>query len=858
MSAVTYDNPALPDDGAVVITGAGMITSLGPDRETTWRAVRDGRCGMGPLTAMEQPLPAGKDGGQAVDLPADFEPGKPREVRYLRRAILDALADAGVRGAAGERAPAAAPYAPERCGVLFGTTLHGMRAGGQYLRGNLYEPLRQFLAAHVLREAGRDLPFAGIAATTCSACSSSLGSIALGVTLLRSGQLDLVVAGGYDPVSEYVYAGFSSLRLVSEGPLRSFARGRTGMKLAEGYGVVVLERAGDARRRGMRTPLARVLGFGESADAHHLTQPHPRGDGAARAILAALSSAGLTPADIDLIAAHATGTPDNDAGEFAAFSRAFGEELSRIPVVGFKSHLGHTLGGAGVVELVLSAMALRDGVVPACANVRAEDVEFEGLNLSTSSRSARLRTSLNTSLGFGGANTCVILGREEGVTPPRVYPGQRAGVRGVSSPQSSIQNPQSGEPLTLTLSPGYRGEGTKAPARDVYITGVGVVLPGAVGNEAFARHLLSERPDRVTRDTGAVSDEAIAHLLNARRVRRMSQYVKVSLAATTVAFQDAAIIDVPAFAETCSAILGSTHGSANYCSDYYGQVVREGIPAANPMLFAEGVPNAAAAHLSLMLSLKGACQTIIGSRTAALDALRLAAARIACGEWERAVVSAGEEYCPLVNAAYRHCGLYAGADAADPFSRGAGFVTGGGAVTLVLESDRSMQARGPAAKPRGVVEACASAASFGERRQEIALAEQVLRELGNPASVITSANGTWIDRVEAAALRQVARSGAKPVVTSLYGYIAETFSVGPLAAVAAVLLTGRLPALFGPGPDGHDRVAPGRTAAGDRTSALARAGALQPLAGSFGVLCTDYVGLVSGCRVAPREGTGQF
>lgn len=796
-----------PDQSAdcesVVITGAAMITCLGADRETTWRAILDGRCGMGPLTALEQTLPAGKDGGQAVELACDGDADQAREVRYLRRAIRDALTDARLS------AVEESPYLPERCGVLFGTTLHGMRAAGQYLRSGSHDPLRQFLAASTLRGAGGELEgFTGLAATTCSACSSSLGSVALAVTLLRAGELDLVIAGGYDPVSEYVYGGFNSLRLVAEGPLRPFARGRCGMKLAEGYGVVVLERAADAARRGIGRPVARILGCGESADAHHLTQPHPQGDGAARAMLAALKSADLDPAQIDLIAAHATGTRDNDAGEFAALSRAFGDPLPNIPVVAFKSHLGHTLGGAGVVELILSAMALRDGMIPACANVKAEDVEFAGLNLSTGApKAARLRTSLNTSLGFGGANTCVILGSPAEIGRPTASP-RRSGDRG------NIR-------------------------RDVFVTGVGVVFPGAVGNNAFIARLNEKSPAPVTQDTGPLGDEAIAHLLNARRVRRMSEYVKLSLAATALAYRDAAIDDPASFSETCSAILGSTHGSANYSADYYGQIVREGISAANPLLFAEGVPNAAAAHLSLMLSLKGACQTIIGSRTAGLDALRLAAARIAAGEWDRAVVSAGEEYCPLVNETYRHCGVYAGEDCGTPFGGGNAFATGSGAVTLILESRASIVSRSSMSgggNPRGTVERCASAASFREKRAEVESVMRVLRDLGQPGAVISSANGTWIDRAEAAALRHGGSSaGNAATVSSIYGHLAETFSAGPLAAIAAVLLTGRIPALFGAGVSG-----------------LRTAGAMEETR-SFGVLCTDYTGLVSGCRVGVGE-----
>src|SRR5947209_19619490 len=146
------------------------------------------------------------------------------------------------------------------------------------------------------------------------------------------------------------------------------------MKLAEGYGIVIIERAADAERRRAK-PLAAVLGWGESADAHHLTQPHPQGDGAARAMAAAICRAELSAADIDLVAAHATGTPDNDASEFAALRRIFSDRLTQLPVIAFKSHLGHTLGGAGAVELVLSAMTPQVQTIPTCANITADDVE---------------------------------------------------------------------------------------------------------------------------------------------------------------------------------------------------------------------------------------------------------------------------------------------------------------------------------------------------------------------------------------------------------------------------------------------------------------------------------------------------
>ncbi|MDB5358148.1 MAG: putative 3-oxoacyl-[acyl-carrier-protein] synthase [Phycisphaerales bacterium] len=870
----------------ILITGAGLVTPLGLTRESTWEAVRAGRCGLGTLGAIEQPLPPESTGGQAPDLPETSDSAASREVRYLRHAINEALADAG------KSAPL--PHAPARCGFMLGTTLHGMRAGGRFFRSGDYAALAEFLAGATLRDAtqglfpvadtargmggspmsgcavGSALPnmptshgetfgraeptnadgttggppvprksfsydSAGFAATACSACSSSLGSIALAVSMLRSGRLDCVIAGGYDTISEYVYGGFNSLRLVAPGPLRPFTRGRQGMKLAEGYGIVVLERADDAAARGAKA-LATILGYGESADAHHLTQPHPEGEGAARAMHAALENAGVSAAQIDMIAAHATGTPDNDAGEFAALSRVFGTDLPRVPVVAFKSHLGHTLGGAGAVELILSALCLRDQIVPACPNVREEDVEFPGLRVSTgTARPAQIRATLNTSLGFGGANTCMVLGPapQRVAQPPSAVSsfdppaadhsrGRLCHISRESQPRAALPHRESQPEAVVPHRGPQPGAAVPHFASDVFITGVGVVLPGMIGNEAFSAALTSPQARRVTEDTGPIPESDIIALLNARRVRRMSEYVKLSLAATMLACRDAGIGDIPAFAGSCSALLGSAHGSTNYCEAYYGQIVKEGLAAANPMLFAEGVPNAAAAHLSLMLSLKGPCQTVIGSRTAGLDALALAATRIAAGEWDRAIVSAGEEFSPVVHGAYRHWGLHR-IDPAAPLATGA---IGCGAVTLVLESSRSMEARG--VKPRGRVLAATGPVPLP--RLCAARARDILHSLGEVSHVITSANGTWLDRLESLAIRR----GHTRVVTSLAEHVAETFSVIPLAAIAAVLLTGRMPKLMGNLP----MKAGIRPASGDERPE------------QFAVLCSDYTRMLSGALIA--------
>jgi 3-oxoacyl-[acyl-carrier-protein] synthase II len=749
----------------IVVTGVGLVTALGITAEETWRGVLAGKPALGQMPALEIPPPPEKGGYQAMDLPIDFAPKLEREARYLRWAIAEALKQAGI--------DQSLPYPAHRCGVALGTTLHGMRSGGQFLRDGNHAHLQNFMAGSTLQSAIAPFNLAGDAFTTCSACSSSLGSIALAITLLETHELDLVVTGGYDTVSEYAYGGFNSLRLVADGPLRPFSKNRQGMKLGEGYGILVLERAADAQQRGAKA-MVNIAGCGESADAHHLTQPHPQGQGAAAAINGALLRAELPASQIDLVAAHATGTPDNDAGEHAALANVFANRATPVPVVAFKSHLGHTLGGAGAVELILSAMALRDQTIPACANITAEDLEFTDIDVVTGvPRHAPIRATLNTSLGFGGANTCAVL-----TTPVEA--------RNIESGNREKQR--------------------------VFITGVGMIVPQAVGIEAFIERLSRENNPAWTTEYGPVAEGEFVHLLNARRVRRMSDYVKLSLAATALACTHAGIADLSSLDPTCPVLLGTAHGSATYCIEYYRQIVASGYPAANPMLFAEGVPNAAAAHLSLMLGLKGACQTVIGSRTAGLDALRLAWLRIASGQWDRAIVGAAEENVPLVNEAYRHAGLYAGSNDGPPFISRDGFNAGWGAVTLILESRAAMERR--SARALGRLENCSTLRL--DPHNPIKTIGVLLKNLDHPSTVLSSANGTWIDRVESAALH---RTGLKRTMWTLYGSVPELFSAGPLAAIARGICAPL------PGP--------------------------TPIA-SFGVLCTGYTGTVAGVRVTPH------
>lgn len=730
------DNPQTDD--RVVITGVGLVCGLGLDVRSTWTRVVQGHCAFRPLTALQSGAGEPRTGAQADDLPEALLDQPGREVVYLRRAVAEALEQAGLRRAR--------PCPPSRVAVVMGTTLHGMRHAGQFLRTGERKRLARFLAGSTVAELAREFDFVGPTTTLCSACASGLASVISGVTLLRAGLADVVIAGGYDPISEYAYGGFASMRLVSPGVLKPFSRHRAGMKLGEGYAAIILERAGGAGSRGV-APLAEVAGLGESCDAYHLSRPHPEGAGAAAAMRAALRTAGVAPPDISLIAAHATATAENDAAESAALSAAFGDALAEVRVVGFKSHVGHTLGGAGAVELVLSLTALREGVIPPTANVESGEAEFPGLRLAVGdARRAPLRHTLTSSLGFGGSNSCVVLRHPE---QPAAAPAARL-------------------------------------AHDVVITGIGVVLPGITGVEALVRHVFAAKPEAAPAAVGPIAPEVFADLLNAARVRRMTDYVKLTLAATGLALRDAGVSDPGEFGERCCAVLGTTHGSTLLTEKYYRQIVEEGLDAANPMWFAEGVPNAAAAHLGSTYGIKGLCQTAIGTRAAGMEALLIAFARIRAGVWERAIVGAADEHSLLVDDTYRELGLADRLTAAGA-SPSSGFWSGCGAVTLVLESGESARARG--ATPWAVVDAVA-ATRFSAPITAAAHVAELLTTLGRGRFVMGSAGGTWLDGVER---RASLRAGTVP--GGLHGRLGECFSAGPLAALATVLAAGRLPQL---------------------------------------------------------------
>jgi 3-oxoacyl-[acyl-carrier-protein] synthase II len=251
--------------------------------------------------------------------------------------------------------------------------------------------------------------------TISSACASGAHALGESLELIRRGVCHTVLAGGVEAtLTELCVSGFCAMRALStrnDAPAaasRPFESGRDGFVVAEGAGVLVVEELEHAKRRGAKV-YAEIAGYGASGDAHHLTAPHPEGEGMVLAMQSALESAGIAPSAVDHLNAHATSTPIGDAAEANAIRRVFGAHTNSVAVTAPKSMLGHTLGAAGGIESALLALTIARGLIPPTINQDAPDPNCDLNVVRTTARQTRVSVGLKNSFGFGGTNASLVL-----------------------------------------------------------------------------------------------------------------------------------------------------------------------------------------------------------------------------------------------------------------------------------------------------------------------------------------------------------------------------------------------------------------------------------------------------------------
>ena len=380
----------------VSLVAAGAVTPFGGDLDAFWSG-----------------LVTGSDGISAIErFPVDdLRVGRGGEIKKLRplpggRRVRSRATQLLLAAAEDLLARAAISAEPSRIAVVLGTALGGveeleraMAPGGRarHAVDALYDS-----PAHAL---ARRLGARGPVMTVGAACAAGATALGTGADLLRADVVDVVIAGGYDALCRFVMRGFDALRSLTRERVRPFDKRRSGLLLGEAAALVLMTR--DGATSGPR--LGRLLGHASASDGSHIAAPDASGRGLELAARTALDEAGLTPADVEFVSAHGTGTLVNDRIEADVLRRVLGRRASEIPVNSIKASVGHTMGAAAALEAVMCLMAGREGIVPKTLGLEEPDPACELDHVIGAPRTARPRISLSTSLGFGGCNAALVL-----------------------------------------------------------------------------------------------------------------------------------------------------------------------------------------------------------------------------------------------------------------------------------------------------------------------------------------------------------------------------------------------------------------------------------------------------------------
>ncbi|MER3401910.1 MAG: beta-ketoacyl-[acyl-carrier-protein] synthase II [Armatimonadota bacterium] len=405
----------------IVVTGMGLVTPLGLGIEPFWSGLIEGKRVIGPITHFDA-------SGYATRIAAEvkeFDPTQFMEKKDARRAArFIQFAIAATHMALEDAQLTLTPENAERIGVLIGSGIGGVDYMDSQMRVLVQQGpdrLSPFLSAMMIADMASgmvSIHFGVKGPNLCvvTACSTGADSIGQAMRAIAYGDAEVMIAGGSEAAIVPVGIGaFCAARAMStrnddpEHASRPFDAERDGFVMGEGCGVLILESLEHAQARGARI-YAELLGYGMSADAYHITQPDPEGDGARRAIQNALRDAGLQPTDIDYINAHGTSTRYNDAKETLAIKRVFGEHAYQLAVSSTKSVTGHLLGAAGAVEACACILAIQNQMLPPTHNYEHPDPECDLDYVPNTARPAKVRYVMSNSFGFGGHNSVLIFG----------------------------------------------------------------------------------------------------------------------------------------------------------------------------------------------------------------------------------------------------------------------------------------------------------------------------------------------------------------------------------------------------------------------------------------------------------------
>ncbi|MFS0839387.1 beta-ketoacyl-ACP synthase II [Paenibacillus sp. 1P03SA] len=403
----------------VVITGLGVMSSLGQEVDTFWGNLLAGKSGISAIESFDVSEYPTRIAASVKDFnPEDYI--DKREARRMDRFVQFAVA-ASINALKSSGLNIQEDTDPERVGVYVGSGIGGLSTWEEQHKILLEKGPKRvspfFIPMMIANMASGQISMItgakGPNSTAVTACATGTHSIGDSFKLIQRGDADVMICGGAEAtISPTGVAGFCALRAMStrndepEKASRPFDTGRDGFVMGEGAGVLVLESLEHAQKRGAHI-YAEVIGYGMSGDAHHMTEPDP--DGAARCMVKAIKDAGIAPEDIDYINAHGTSTPVGDKSETTAIKKALGEHAYKVAVSSTKSMTGHLLGAAGGVEAVICGLTLENGIIPPTVNLDDQDPECDLDYVPNVPRKSDVQVAMSNSFGFGGHNATIIL-----------------------------------------------------------------------------------------------------------------------------------------------------------------------------------------------------------------------------------------------------------------------------------------------------------------------------------------------------------------------------------------------------------------------------------------------------------------
>ena len=658
----------------IAITGLGALTGLGLSASETWRRISAGETGIDevPVFDAERYPIRWAAALPAVDWRQHFPPARLRHLDVCHRLAIVAAREALVDSGLSE-----SDLDPARAGVYVGTSLGGMLSAMRYdrrrhrLGRGCPTDLTKYPFHIVVDELARESNFLGPRAVVSTACTASTISIALAAGAIRDEAADVVLAGGVDPLTEFTFAGFTAMQNVSPRPCAPFSQPE-GLTLGDGAAFIVLERMDRAIARGASI-YAEVLGYALTADAYHATAPDPTGQSQRRLLEEALNHAGVETASVDYVNAHGTGTATNDAIESRTLALLFGERMEHVPVSSLKGAVGHMLGAAGALESLATAFAVRDDQVPPSTNFSTPRPGCHLDYVPNRGRPHPIKVAVSQNFAFGGNNAAIVFGKFD----PQV-----------DDHRSSI-------------------------ARDVVVTGMGVISPIGIGRDAFRASLLNGTSgiepitafptDGLPGPLGGTIHDFHPERLTRAQVRRMDRLSQFVTLGAELALKDAGLRVSRENSPRIGLVVGTMNGPIMSCAAFHHDIALDQPHLVNPKTFPNTVFNAGLGQAAAHLRIKGANVATTLGQASGVHALTVGFELVRSGHADVVIAGGADELFYDVVEGYALTRMLSpladrrgnGHQALRPFDRRRnGLILGEGAGLLVLEAREHAQSRG--------------------------------------------------------------------------------------------------------------------------------------------------------------------